>query len=813
MGGYVNRDDGGWTELRVHGVSGTAPESLLEHPHAVRVAGNEQAGFYRRRWESQATSSDTPKERLEAYSWGGLTAGSGQRALWLLLTPFMLVNVAFWAVPYTGQHDRGIRRAVRRTAEAIQRLFALSITLTLVLAFVSISMNFVGWQCARPFDTCAAKYTWLRFLSWTWLDLPGRRLAVTAVVPLAVIGLLWWLANKSWSQTEIADMPYAKPTEQDTPLESRRMWNGTGPVRRLRAVHIAVSFALVAVLMLAPFAGQEGRVSGRGPAVLFVVALALLVITVVLAFLPSMSDRDFPRDEQYIRRVDLYGLLPWLALGLDVAAGVVLWLQTAGPADLASGDRRTPLPSFSGVVHVLGVAQLASWLAMLLLLLAMRRFTSASAQAPPAANGATAVTTPPAWHGLATVALMLLGSALASAFAAGMALAVAHVLGRPAPAAVAADAFIVPMTYFWTATLCALVAVLALVLAGWGMARLKTGIRSILDGRVVGAYPAAGLAAALAAPGDVALTPTRRRARRIAEEWSNAAITEVGQSMLGWFVIILAGLIGAAVVGYAADPNWVYSDLRWAVNIGDLIVGGFVLGLLYVGRQAYHNPQLRRTVGVLWDLGTFWPRATHPLAPPCYAERAVPDLVRRIHHLVGADGRVVLSCHSQGTVIGAAVVMQLTYAESARVALLTYGSPLRRLYARFFPAYFGVPALQRAGAFLVGEPIDTTDRARRSWPWRNLHRPSDPIGGPILVEYPATEISTADWAANERFGDNDDIDRQLIDPQFARTDGDIGDPPTHGHSGYADDRAYAATIAILRVLRLRPRAPTASESD
>ena len=64
----------------------------------------------------------------------------------------------------------------------------------------------------------------------------------------------------------------------------------------------------------------------------------------------------------------------------------------------------------------------------------------------------------------------------------------------------------------------------------------------------------------------------------------------------------------------------------------------------------------------------------------------MPDLIKRIHHLgCTRSGHVLLSCHSQGTVIGAAVIMQLTYEESARVALLTHGSPLRRTYATAAP--------------------------------------------------------------------------------------------------------------------------------
>ena len=153
------------------------------------------------------------------------------------------------------------------------------------------------------------------------------------------------------------------------------------------------------------------------------------------------------------------------------------------------------------------------------------------------------------------------------------------------------------------------------------------------------------------------------------------------------------------------------------------------------------------------------------------------------------------------------MVMQLTYEESSRVALLTYGSPLRRLYARFFPAYFGPLALRRTGAFLLGKPLDITDRARPRWPWRNLHRPSDPIGGWVFCDFTAVEISADEWAADGRVGDNQDVDRRMIDPMFTRMAGDSSYPATRGHSGYPDDPAYAASVEILRQLRLSSTAP------
>ena len=73
-------------------------------------------------------------------------------------------------------------------------------------------------------------------------------------------------------------------------------------------------------------------------------------------------------------------------------------------------------------------------------------------------------------------------------------------------------------------------------------------------------------------------------------------------------------------------------------TFGTLVLGGFALALLLLGRRAYRNAQLRRTIGILWDLATFWPRASHPLAPPCYCERALPDLICRIRAAAPTGG-------------------------------------------------------------------------------------------------------------------------------------------------------------------------------
>lgn len=220
----------------------------------------------------------------------------------------------------------------------------------------------------------------------------------------------------------------------------------------------------------------------------------------------------------------------------------------------------------------------------------------------------------------------------------------------------------------------------------------------------------------------------------------------------------------------------------------------------------------------LWDVGTYWPRACQPFAPPCYVERSAPELVNRLNGLLAPanDGaatrlaadlaarlgpgidekalagelgeltpryhRILLNGYSQGSPIAAAVIAQLPRAQANAISLITVGSPLRRLYGRGFPAYSGPDRLAEMGALLGGP---TAVR------WRNAVRKSDYIG---------------DYVFRDPYGkagleDAGPVDKAVLDPPcVVPGDGDsVTLPPIHGHSDFWPDPQVAVlTRSMVR---------------
>jgi hypothetical protein len=840
MGGYVSEENCGTTELRIHGVSGTPVTDMLDHPNVTQVAGDGIAGFYRRWWPvkpipPEAYEGDADDQRQEAYSWGGLTAASKLRALWLLLLPFLLANVAFFMVPYAPTDRRGEpTRRWRRTSEALQRVFSLGLTCMLVLTSVSVAMDLVAWQCTRPGTNCTRNLSWLGFLTRDWFAQPSRRLAVAALVPLATILLLWWLSHTTSSNYEARRPPPRTDPEDDLrhALERRRLWNGHVPVRRLRAVHVTAGLAVVGVLLVAPIAtGGAWMVPLQ---LLLGALLVLLAGSLLLAILPETAARQEPKEgmpadhaagdrgapapreqdgnpEQKLPRLErVYRLLPWVTLVLVVAAGVVALLPGVGPDTAGPVDGSRVLPWFSGLFLVVRVVIAVAWVLVAALTVALAWMTRTSPdhdrdQAQQDARQQDDLPVRRAWWGLGTPVTLMLAWLVGGWFSAGLSLLVAGWLGDPVPAGATTEAAVplsLPPFYFWAAIAGA--GILALLLAGLAVGAwyLRKSYRHIYREKLQSAYPTQIRDRRFP-------EAMRSRAKAIARAWAIAGAAEIGRTVLGR-VIILVTLVVYALVGLYVIPSGrrLFDTVPgWLLGASVTLITMAMLALVGFGRAAYKDRNKRRTLGILWDVGTFWPRATHPLAPPSYGERVMPDLLTRVEHLTPkATDEVIVSGHSQGAIIAAALVLQLDADKRKQTCLLTYGSPLRRLYGLYFPGYFGLDTLRYLGHQLGPDLAERgPDPAMRSgWAWRNLYRPSDYIGGPVFRAYAAVEFQQGD---NPAVGDHSDIDRQLIDPTFAPPDGDLAWPVTRGHSNYFADRAFPASRTKVLDLHRQRRAP------
>jgi hypothetical protein len=348
----------------------------------------------------------------------------------------------------------------------------------------------------------------------------------------------------------------------------------------------------------------------------------------------------------------------------------------------------------------------------------------------------------------------------------------------------------------------------------------------------------------------------RRGAAAVARLWRLAMARYRYHGVVG-AIAVLGGLGitawavagGLVLLGAAGGPRAGSGLLTRAATsvlgtIGVAVVSGIAAGLIGLGLATWRTQRTRTTVGILWDLLSFWPRVAHPLCPPPYGGRAVLAVADRCSQLVNDEhaDAVVLSGHSQGSVITAAACAVLdeqarsgtddsgdwigkskAAATVARLHMVTYGSQLQFIYPRLFPTYLGYFRLK----WIYEKALEGR--------WRSLYRWTDPLGGPVLswphatMRKPAygprvqkwTFISCADPAAcaghepclqpDHREDGEPDYRYWMLGPDFRLRDPAIvvespRQPrlPASGHSDYPRDRVFDLIVARLADRSLHP---------
>ncbi|GEL93395.1 hypothetical protein [Cellulomonas composti] len=306
-------------------------------------------------------------------------------------------------------------------------------------------------------------------------------------------------------------------------------------------------------------------------------------------------------------------------------------------------------------------------------------------------------------------------------------------------------------------------------------------------------------------------TPPSREAVAVQAGRHRATLAHRAERLVGALALFaFAALVATLRVGAPAPdaPVWVHDVWQvcvdWSTKAVVAGTGLIVASVVLAGSKK----SLARPWGLLWDLMCFLPRAAHPFAPPCYAERVVPELRSRIDSWLGDDGnpmaerererrRVVISAHSLGGVVAVAALFGRWDGVSGpfdkRVGLLTYGTQLRAYFGRFFPELLGPVALGTAP--VAGARVWLAD------PWASLTPalappdPERPVPSPTLAE-------TLDAAPSGRGAEPGAAARRSRWRSLWRRTDFIGFP-VDGYAGSridsaaaeVDERAYLLTVA------------------
>ncbi|MDN4474555.1 hypothetical protein QQX09_01675 [Demequina sp. SYSU T00192] len=777
----------GTLELRIHGVSGTPPESLLKDgAFAVRLGT--VTGFFRRKDERTAKPGEDGPGIVEAYSWGGLTSGSRYlSALRLLLLPFALMNVAGWMMPGVRDDADGAPTAPAAGGGGTRDIIHTLAARLIALALTAYAVLGAQWLCALALTSLPARFGWADVA-------PGWRDPICLSVAIVAMAAWAWIARRrqmshllarfddpeggetygATARDALVRTPPAAP--QRAGLGTWALWSAAPVVRHLSWIHTTTG----AGALLTLYATSHGE----GAAATTARIIGWTMLGGGLAWMLAFS--AFGRLVPDAWRTAV-GRATW---GVTIVATVAVGVLAGGTAtEGATAAFQRVLVIIVGAVVVLLLVEMVA----------------APRHGP--------------WRGrlfAGAFQVVAFGTAITAVSGGGVFLA--KVLAPPGTG-VAPTAF--------TSTLAvlgfgAVLVTLAAVLAQWPVLRRLSSPAWFMRLRAVAARArgvimtgAAAFAVGgvvIAVLGNVAIGgtdafPPPVRGGELAwtaAGWILVAVV-VGALASGLAPANRAGVAVAVVVGavFAGGTWWILGDqaderfTQLAVWVAFLAPIGWVLTFM---RSGSSDGGARRQVGVVWDLVSLWPRAFHPWSPAPYTDTTIPELVDRIGELAKAGGarHIVVSAHSQGAIFSVPVVERIlrrppsgakpaSLPETTTVSLLTYGQLLDVHYRWLFPRIYNPVRFTELRASLTGDAAaDGTPRPAR---WLNLYRLTDPLGHPIgcLGELNIENKPTADPEGPE--------------PYVLETD---GRRITMQHSDYQYGAAYQAA---LKELDARSRVP------
>lgn len=757
-----------------------------------------------------------PGVDTQAFSWSGTTSGSWVTALWILFAPFAFANVAGWmATRDTWPWLRRLR--ARPATTAALRVACLGLTallaaqVTMVVTVVPVTWLPVRGATPTALARLAAATLLGCGVLWVvgvWLlaarshftlRAPGAALRrLLTPNPRAMLELV----DETASAANAAVVDTTDPARTVVQVCDERPWHPAAILHRLQRLHLATALVVVAWIGLA--------LAGRGlwtvPAVLLGGVVLLVVATSVW---PEQPWLGWPTALAPWAGIAAVAWAATVALGTDggteggwevlqahLVSGLtvlLLALATVVVAVLAgarSAGAMTFGSLFGGVLGMGAALSMEQWLRPPL--------ESVDEAAWTAANRLSVASTGGGW---ATMVMLVLVLCLALVAVAQTWLTRPDAAGPPVaeqasrmPAFVRhivlrAHRVLVAVAWIGAGLLLATVVLGGLDVSGiiaegggWG----RPG--ALPDpGAPWVTWVLLGLAGVVVVVTIVSLlrflVPLRRRTT-----WMVAGAVVV--VVVGWLAWPLVGDVLAALglsggpsgtpAGTAADvgaaavraerSRTVAEVATWIVVVAPAaaIVNSIVAGVR-------SGQESRRKVGILWDIGSFWPRWYHPLAPPAYGPVAVQALAEEL----GRRPRDVLGAHSQGSLLATVALIQMPRG-TAPGTYLTYGSQLGDLYPGMFPDVG------------LDHVVEAVCERHPHLTWVNLWRDTDPIGGHVLTGLDAAAVGVGTGAATGEAM----VAHANVPADFT------GAVRAHPHSRYEPSEAYRAARVIAGSRRM-----------